>query len=93
MELIFGIQHLRDSENCTFKQVWQNKKFFSAVLTYPALKFCLTFSFHPHNGIQFSSVTPGSLRPHELQHASPSCPSPTPGAYSNSCPSCHIKLK
>ena len=26
------------------------------------------------------------LRPHELQHARPPCPSPTPGAYSNSCP-------
>ena len=26
-----------------------------------------------------------TLRPHELQHARPSCPSPTPRAYSNSC--------
>ena len=33
-----------------------------------------------------------SLRPHELQHARPPCPSPTPGIHSNSCPSsqwCH----
>ena len=33
-----------------------------------------------------------SLRPHGLQHARPPCPSPTPGACSNSCPSsqwCH----
>ena len=33
-----------------------------------------------------------SLRPHELQHARPPCPSPTPGVPSNSCPSsrwCH----
>ena len=33
-----------------------------------------------------------SLRPHELQHARPPCPSPTPRVYSNSCPSsrwCH----
>ena len=33
-----------------------------------------------------------SLRSHGLQHASLPCPSPTPGAYSNSCPSsrwCH----
>ena len=33
-----------------------------------------------------------SLRPHESQHARPPCPSPTPGVYSNSCPSsqwCH----
>ena len=27
-----------------------------------------------------------SLRPRGLQHARPPCPSPTPGAYSNSCP-------
>ena len=27
-----------------------------------------------------------SLRPHGLQHARPPCPSPTPWAYSNSCP-------
>ena len=33
-----------------------------------------------------------SLLPHESQHARPPCPSPTPGVYSNSCPSsrwCH----
>ena len=33
-----------------------------------------------------------SLRPHELQHSRPPCPSPTPVVYSNSCPSswwCH----
>ena len=42
---------------------------------------------------QFSrSVVSYSLWPHGLQHASLPCPSPTPGAYSNSCPStqwCH----
>ena len=27
-----------------------------------------------------------SLWPHGLQHASPPCPSPTPGVYPNSCP-------
>ena len=27
-----------------------------------------------------------SLRPHELQHTKPPCPSPTPGIHSNSCP-------
>ena len=27
-----------------------------------------------------------SLQPHRLQHARPPCPSPTPRAYSNSCP-------
>ena len=43
--------------------------------------------------VQFSrSVVSNSLRPYESQHARPTCPSPTPGAYSNSCPSnrwCH----
>ena len=39
------------------------------------------------NSVQFSlSVVSDSLRPHGLQHARPPCPSPTPGAYSNSCP-------
>ena len=43
--------------------------------------------------VQFSrSDVSDSLRPHELQHARPPCPSPTLGVYSNSCPSswwCH----
>ena len=37
--------------------------------------------------VQFTrSVISDFLRPHGLQHAKPPCPSPTPGAYSNSCP-------
>ena len=48
--------------------------------------------------VQFSSVQlnssgmSDSLQPHGLQHARLPCPSPTPEAYSNSCPSswrCH----
>ena len=43
--------------------------------------------------VQFSrSVVSDSLWPHELQHARPPCPSPTPGVHSNPCPSsrwCH----
>ena len=36
---------------------------------------------------QFSrSVMSDSLRPHELQHARPPCPSPTPGVHPNPCP-------
>ena len=34
------------------------------------------------------SVMSQSLWPHGLQHTRPPCPSPTPRAYSNSCPSC-----
>ena len=39
-----------------------------------------------------SSFVSDSLQPHEFQHTRPPCLSPTPGAYSNSCPSrqwCH----
>ena len=38
------------------------------------------------------SVMSDSLRPHELQHTRPPCPSPTPGVHPKSCPSsrwCH----
>jgi len=51
-------------------------------------------SWHTHHlSVQFShSVVSDSLRPHELQHARPPCPSPSPGVHSNSHPSsqwCH----
>ena len=45
------------------------------------------------SSVQFSrSVMSNSLQPHELQHARPPCPSPTPGVHSDSRPSsqwCH----
>ena len=45
------------------------------------------------SSVQFSrSVASNSLRPHDLQHARPPCPSPTPGVHSDSRPSsqwCH----
>ena len=41
----------------------------------------------PIHSVQFShSVVSDSLRPHELQHARPPCPSPTPGVHSDSHP-------
>ena len=47
----------------------------------------------PHASDQISrSVVSDSLWPHGPQHARPPCPSPTPGAHTNSCPSswwCH----
>ena len=46
------------------------------------------------HSVQFThSVVSDSLRSHGLQHAWLPCPLPTPGAYSNSCPSswwCHL---
>ena len=56
-------------------------------------KIILQFS-----SVQFScSVVSESLRPHELQHARPPCPSPTPGVHSNTSiesvmPSSHLIL-
>ena len=49
------------------------------------------------SSVQFScSVMSDPLRPHELQHARPPCPSPTPGVHSNSIesvmPSSHLIL-
>ena len=39
------------------------------------------------SSVQFSrSVVSDSLKPHELQHARPSCPTPTPGVHPNPCP-------
>ena len=39
------------------------------------------------SSVQFSrSVVSYSLRPHELQHARPPCPSPTPGVHTNPRP-------
>ena len=47
---------------------------------------CLTFSTRL-SSVQFTHSVPSDyLWPHGLWHARPSCPSPTPGVYSNSCP-------
>ena len=57
---------------------WQNDVSDFNVLS----KFALALS-----SVQFSrSVLSDSLRPHESQHARPSCPSPTPGVHPDSCP-------
>ena len=55
--------------------------------------FLSSLRFDVFSLVQFScSVVSDSLRLHESQHARPPCLSPTPGVYSNSCPSsqwCH----
>ena len=60
------------------------------VLVKPAFKGMESLQF---SSVQFShSVMSDSLQPHELQHARPPCPSPTPGVHSNLPPSsqgCH----
>ena len=50
----------------------------------------------PISSVQFScSVVSDSLRPHELQHARPPCPSPIPRVHSDSRPLswwCHLAI-
>ena len=57
------------------------KQYIKAVYCHPAYSTSVQIS------VQFSrSVVSDSLWPHGLQHVSPPCPSPTPRAFSNSCP-------
>ena len=54
--------------------------------------FVYLVSVQFRHSVLSDSLLSDSLRPHELQHARPPCPSPTPGVHSNSCPSsrwCH----
>ena len=78
-------------------------KFYMVVLTVNVLFYLLVyllniiydFPIFIHT-VQFShSVVSNSLRPHELQHARPPCPSPTPEVHPNSCPLswwCHTAI-
>ena len=73
--------------NDTWVELLLKCKIHGVLLMSPCLSFqrC-SLTFH------FSSVISASLRPHGLQNTRLPCPSPTPGAYSNSCPStqwCH----
>ena len=55
--------------------------------------FLSLLGIYIYTSVQFSHpVVSDSLWPHKSKHARPPCPSPTPGVYSNSCPSswwCH----
>ena len=72
--------------------LWKSALFGCTFLFLPCflLLFLLQLFF---SWVQFSrSVMSDSLQPHGPQHTRPPCPSPTPGVYSNSCPSsqwCH----
>ena len=57
------------------------KEYVKAVYYHP------TYLTYMQSSVQFScSVISISLQPHELQHARPPCPSPTPGVHPNPCP-------
>ena len=62
-------------------------------LVFAPFFFYSLISYLIYTSVQFShSVMSDCLRPHELQHPRPPCPSPTPGVHSDSRPSsqwCH----
>ena len=67
----------------SFNKVWKK-----TMASYTSLIFLLcSFIILTLSSVQFShSATSDSLQPRGLQHARFPCPSPNPGAYSNSCP-------
>ena len=93
-----GVIHPRPNASL-WVSLWPSSKGHSLWVLGTALSFH-PFTFRSTNNpslylssVQFSrSVISDSLQPHESQHARPPWPSPTPGVYSNSCPSsrwCH----
>ena len=63
---------------------------FQTVSSWESCKFCFPWFASQSDflaSVQFShSVMSDSLQPHGLQHTRLPCPSPSPRAYSNSCP-------
>ena len=71
--------------------IWKHQFFDTQPLSGPAVAslhdYWKDHSFDCISSVQFScSVMFDSLRPHELQHARPPCPLPTPRVHPNSCP-------
>ena len=62
--------------HCTTREVWEQPSWVAS-----------PYTFFQFSSVQFShSVVSNFLQSHGLQYARPPCPSPTAGAYSNSCP-------
>ena len=63
--------------------------------TSPLFPLCLVYSWASYltsTNVFSNELSSGQSLSHGLQHSRPPCPSPTPGACSNSCPSswwCH----
>ena len=73
------VQEGKDRNNITIKFLTCTGNFWWVVVDKNILWYL--------SSVQFSrSVMSDTLWPHELQHARPPCPSPTPQVYSNSCP-------
>ena len=76
------------------RMLWElMKKYMCFILPHPHLECCLAPKGCCYVCVQIRSdqisrsVVSDSLWPHELQHARPPCPSPTPGVHSDSRPS------
>ena len=73
--------------------LWKRISLRKYTLKHLGIKVYDVCNLHSSRSVQFSrSVMSDSLRPHELQHTRPPCPSPTPGVHSDSRPSsqwCH----
>ena len=67
----------------------QQHQFFFKGYKLPVIRWINSWDIHvvAISSVQFShSVVSNSLQPHELQHAPPPCPSPTPGVNANPSP-------
>ena len=72
---------MKDDLCITWHQTSLQISIFKKIYYLRVMEFFFSTSVH------FScSVVSDSSRPHELQHARPPCPSPTPGVHPNSCP-------
>ena len=71
---LVNISYVYKDSGASFSRAFFSYKW---LLILPSIQFQFQFS---------CSVMSDSLRPHGLQHARLPCPSPTPGACSNSCP-------
>ena len=86
------MKFLKSKENHQLNRI-SNWELYRTTLTPHSPTSTHLFQFALFSSVQFSrSVVSDSLQPHELQHARPPCPSPTPGVHSDSRPSsqwCH----
>ena len=75
------------------KSIWRTIKYTDILFSDGSTSTGFYKVICPFRSDQIShSVVSDSFRPHESQHARPTCPSPTPGVHSDSCPSsqwCH----
>ena len=73
-------------QKLTFYVNWEKADF---IKTCSRMQYIfLIKNYNWRKGVQFISVTQSCpiLQPHGLQHTRLPCPLPTPGVYSNSCP-------